>query len=106
MLLANTSLEPSDIETLASGAVVLLNLAWFAHDKRDDLHRRSARRIHADGRSGVADFLDRKGRCEVAAAVGLAYWRIQESGRAAERADQEKETLLATADREVIHVDV
>jgi hypothetical protein len=40
MLLANTSLEPSDIETLASGAVVLLNIAWFAYDKRDDLPKR------------------------------------------------------------------
>ncbi len=40
MLLANTSLSASDVETLASGAVILVNLAWFAYDKRADLPRR------------------------------------------------------------------
>ncbi len=36
----------------------------------------------------------------IAATVGLAYWRIRESGRAAERADRAKETLQAAAQRE------
>ncbi|MBY5329594.1 Pam3-gp28 family putative phage holin [Rhizobium leguminosarum] len=42
MALANTSLAPDDIETLASGAVVLINLAWFAFDrhKAGDIHLR------------------------------------------------------------------
>lgn len=40
MLSAKMSLSPSDVETLASGAVILINLAWFACDKRDDLPRR------------------------------------------------------------------
>lgn len=31
--LANTKLSPDDIETLASGAVILINLAWFAFDR-------------------------------------------------------------------------
>ncbi|MDX0534361.1 hypothetical protein GOC55_12960 [Sinorhizobium medicae] len=33
MALAHTSLTPDDIETLASGAVILINLAWFAFDR-------------------------------------------------------------------------
>lgn len=40
MLLAKTSLQPSDIETLASAAIILINWAWFAYDKRDDLPKR------------------------------------------------------------------
>ena len=40
MLFAQTSLSPSDIETLASGAIILLNLGWFAYDRRADLPRR------------------------------------------------------------------
>lgn len=39
----------------------------------------------------------------VLAAVGLAHWRIRESGRAAERAERATETLKAAADRERIH---
>ncbi|MDR6664046.1 hypothetical protein [Rhizobium sp. 1399] len=39
----------------------------------------------------------------IAAAVGLAYWRIRESGRAAERADRAYETTKAAANREKIH---
>ncbi|PZU78180.1 MAG: hypothetical protein DI546_04270 [Rhizobium sp.] len=33
MALANTNLSPDDIETLASGAVILINLSWFAFDR-------------------------------------------------------------------------
>ncbi|MBY5462045.1 hypothetical protein [Rhizobium leguminosarum] len=40
------------------------------------------------------------------AAIGLAYWRIRESGRAAERADRAKDTLAAAAERERTHDDV
>jgi hypothetical protein len=40
MVFAKTSLSASDIETLASGAIILLNLAWFAYDRRADLPRR------------------------------------------------------------------
>lgn len=42
MALANTSLAPDDIETLASGAVVLINIGWFAFDrhKAGDIHLR------------------------------------------------------------------
>lgn len=40
MLFAQTSLSASDVETLASGAIIVLNLAWFAYDKRADLPRR------------------------------------------------------------------
>jgi hypothetical protein len=43
MILANTSLSPSDIETLASGTVILVNLAWFAYDRRADVPRRKAK---------------------------------------------------------------
>jgi len=43
MLFAQTSLSASDIETLASGAIILLNLAWFAYDKRADLPRRKSK---------------------------------------------------------------
>lgn len=39
----------------------------------------------------------------IAAAVGLAYWRIRETGRAAERADRAKEMLDAAANREKIN---
>ncbi|MDX1216327.1 hypothetical protein GOL99_12355 [Sinorhizobium medicae] len=42
----------------------------------------------------------------IAAAVGVVYWRIRESGRAAERADRAKETLAAAAERERTHDDV
>jgi hypothetical protein len=43
MVFAKTNLSPSDIETIASGAVILINLAWFAYDKREDLPRRKAK---------------------------------------------------------------
>ncbi|AMD60889.1 hypothetical protein AWN88_22490 [Agrobacterium tumefaciens] len=46
MFLAKTSLSPDDIETLASAAVVLINLVWFAYDRHraGDLHIRKGRR--------------------------------------------------------------
>lgn len=34
MALANTSLSPDDIETIASAAVIVINLALFAYDRR------------------------------------------------------------------------
>lgn len=40
MVFAQTSLTASDIETLASGAIIILNLAWFAYDRRGDLRRK------------------------------------------------------------------
>lgn len=40
MILANTSLQPSDIDTLASAAVIIVNIGWYAYDKRADLPRR------------------------------------------------------------------
>lgn len=40
MLFAQTSLSASDVETLASGAIIVLNLAWFAYDKRTDFRRK------------------------------------------------------------------
>lgn len=43
MIFAKTDLSPSDIETLASGAVILINLAWFAYDRRADLPRRKSK---------------------------------------------------------------
>ncbi len=39
----------------------------------------------------------------IAAAGGLAYWRIRESDRATERAERAKETLAASAEREKIN---
>lgn len=46
MVLANTSLTPDDIETLASAGVLLINLAWFAYDRHraGDLRVRKGRR--------------------------------------------------------------
>ncbi|MQV12187.1 hypothetical protein GHL01_00310 [Sinorhizobium meliloti] len=46
MFLANTSLSPDDIETLASAAVVIINLGWFAYDRHraGDLRPRKGRR--------------------------------------------------------------
>jgi len=38
MTLANTSLAPDDIQTLASRAVVLINIAWFAFDRHKAGH--------------------------------------------------------------------
>jgi hypothetical protein len=46
MVLAKTSLSPDDIETLASAAVVLINLGWFAYDR----HRAGDLRIRKDRR--------------------------------------------------------
>lgn len=40
MVSAQTTRSASDIETLASGAIIILNLAWFAYDRRADLPRR------------------------------------------------------------------
>lgn len=37
MVFANTDLSPDDINTIASAAVILLNLGWFAYDRRADL---------------------------------------------------------------------
>ncbi len=39
----------------------------------------------------------------IATAIGPTYWRIRESGRAAERADLAKETMQAAENRERIH---
>lgn len=46
MFLANTTLTPDDIETLASAAVILINLGWFAYDRHraGDIRVRKGRR--------------------------------------------------------------
>lgn len=40
LALANTDVSPEDINTLASGAVILINLGWFAYDQRHNLKRK------------------------------------------------------------------